>query len=252
MKFIIAIIFLFLGNLAYAQENIPITIIDPIEFKNTKIQGAIPNSKIEHLYDLEIYMGGNSADGVKLTNSKNKSETKIVKTCREYIKYRNDDWWPYTTYESTMASFFTKTCGIIEIIGSSAPSKFSKFKDFPPKDIKDLSLYPATMLDVVTIKGGTLCEGAKTLPECANQRKGKLEIKDGKLFFKDSNDYEAIFTPSLKADLNNDGYEDMILDYSYYITGGTFREYGQICVEWQKSQTMVSVIECKEKGTNKW
>jgi len=198
-------------NHAYANEEIPITIINPIKFKNTEVQGNISKSEIENLFDFEVEanLGKNRTDVLELTNSKNESEKKKIKTCREYMKYRPNYWWPYTTVQYSIEKFFKDTCSSLEFIKFATPSKYSQFEE-PYLD--DLSTYPAEMLDGITVARGTLCEGAKTLSECAKLRNGKLKITDGKLFFEDDS-YGTVFTPSLKGDLNNDGYEDLMFHY---------------------------------------
>lgn len=226
---------------AFAGENAAITVIDPIEFKDTAIQGEIAQSEIAALYDLPVSMGGNRADGVELT-SPDETQKEMVSTCAQYKAHKDKGWLAMTTYDLSMESFFKSTCGRLDILSSATPAKSDRFGD-APYHLDDLRAYPASFLDPITAKGGTLCEGAKTLRECTKQRDGKISIEENKLHFTDKG-YDAYFTPSVKADINGDGSEDMIFDYGYHITDGTFLSYGQICLEWPEGQELISIINC--------
>jgi len=226
---------------AYANKDVLINIIEPIEFSN-RIQGEITQNEIAALYELPVSMGGNKAHGVELTNSENETLRKTVSTCTQYKAHKDKGWLAMTTYDLSMESFFKSTCGRLDILSGAKTSKSGRFGT-TPYHMDQPKLYPAGFLDQITTAGGTLCEGAETLDKCAEQRNGKVTLESGRLVFSDKH-FEAFFTPSMKADINGDGSEDMIFDYGYYVKEGTFRSYGQICLEWPEGQKEISVIDC--------
>lgn len=243
--FIGLIVIAFWSGHAFAgTENYPMTLLAPLDFTEKTLHGPISPSVAATLYGLPVSTKEHEDRSVILTNPKKETEKSTVTTCREYQKLKNDGWIEASTVDMMDGSFFNDTCGILSIAVNSAPSKQSNFKKIPD-NAKDLENLPGEMLDVMYFgeSGGHICDDLKSLKACADERHAKVKFKNGKIEYSDSR-YEAAFTPAFKADLNKDGYEDMVYIYGYSLTEGTMHGYGHICLENTKSKKPASVIDC--------
>ena len=239
--FTIATFFIFCGG-AYAEENksqYPVTLLTPLEFQDKKIEGVASAQDADKFLDFKVFAGIDKK-GVEHTNPKDEKQKTTATTCREYLKLKKDGWLAYTTVELSKESFFKDTCNALDLISRAAPSKSSNFSNLPAQET-DLQNYPREMLDLISADGPT-CEGAKSFKECADVRKGKTTFENNKIKFTDGY-FEAYFAPALKADLNKDGFEDLVYSYAYYITSGTFRFYGHVCLE-SAANKKITLIDC--------
>lgn len=244
-----AMIILASNNSAISENHDlrPLRLLSPLESKTEKIDGIITPDEISRLYLLDVDMGGNQGGGVELTNPDNQTEKVTVSNCKEFGELKKDGWIASTTYDISMESFFEKTCGVLDIIAHAAPAKETFFGEDVLNE-KGIKNYPKGFLELISVAGpeeDSRCQNAKTLDQCIQERNGKIEITAGNIVFEDE-DYSARFTPMLSADINHDGFEDILFSYGYHVKDGTFRNYGYVCLERTGEAERVKVFPCPD------
>lgn len=225
----------------------PLRLLSPLEFKTEKIEGIITPHEISRLYLLDVDMGGNQGDGVELANPDNQTEKVAVSNCKEFGELKKDGWLASTTYDISMESFFKKTCGALDIVAHATPAKETFFGETIVIE-KDIKNYPKEFLELISVAGpqeGSRCQNAKTLDQCIQERNGKIEVAAGNIVFEDE-DYSASYTPMLSADINHDGFEDILFSYGYHVKDGTFRNYGYVCLERTGEAERIKVFPCPD------
>lgn len=190
--------------------------------------------------DRRVSLGENAAEGLELT-APNEDIKKTVTTCRAYKGALAEGWFALTTFDMTMESFFIRQCGWLDIRQNARPSEASFFgEDFPqPADIITL---PKDMIDVFAIGDPFECTGL-TLEGCLQKYQATFELnEDGQILYDDAG-ITGRFTPALRGDINNDGFEDMVLNYAAHAKGGSLRYYDYFCLT-RTDALVTSPITC--------
>jgi hypothetical protein len=203
-------------------------LIRPLEFAGQTIIDRVGKNDAAELLDRVVKIGDPHADGLELINGK--GNIVIVRTCREFNDAKANGFYATTTYGLKMQSFLNQTCGIINaLVHASVADK--SYLENPHVGVIDINLMPLSVLNPLSRDDhDNLSEEAaigKSLREWVEE--GKVEIK-GVSQYSIHLRYGCmgqIIWELIRADLNDDGIED-ILVYSYsYAIGGSFG-YGDV------------------------
>ena len=194
---------------------------------------SITKADIEALRDRPIDMGGNKTDGVTLTRSrktKSRHEKKIhVRTCREYDAAIEDGYYPSSTYDISMASWFKYPCGTLNLLEKATIPQQS-FLPTSDEEVFDLELLPLSLFPVLTDFEQAYGYDIKNLTYQDQVEKGLLKVTDkGQNWFSCEDDgLRQHLTEVARADFNSDGIEDLLLSEAVHATQGTYRTYNLI------------------------
>ena len=99
-------------------KEITFELVKSIKFADGTEVTSITKTDIEALRDRPIDMGGNDTDGVTLTKSR---DDKVhVRTCREYDAALEDGYYPASTYDISMGSWFKYPCETLNLLEIAA------------------------------------------------------------------------------------------------------------------------------------
>ena len=129
------------------KEEAIFKLTESIKFADGTEILTVGKSDIEALRDLPIHMGGNETDGVTLMEQE--TDKIHVRTCREYDSAVEQGYFPYTTYDITMESFFKYPCGLLNIFHTAKYPEQS-FIVSPTEGILNLELLPLSFFPVLT------------------------------------------------------------------------------------------------------
>ncbi len=194
---------------------------------------SITKADIEALRDRPIDMGGNKTDGVTLTRSrktKSRHEKKIhVRTCREYDAAIEDGYYPSSTYDISMASWFKYPCGTLNLLEKATIPQQS-FLPTSDKAVFDLELLPLSLFPVLTDFEQTYGYNIEnvTYQDRANQGLLKVTDKGDNRLICEADELRQHLTEVARADFNSDGIEDLLLSEAVHATQGTYRTYNLI------------------------
>ena len=194
---------------------------------------SITKADIETLQDLPIDMGGNKTDGVTLTRSrktKSRHDKKIhVRTCREYDSALEDGYYPSSTYDISMASWFKYPCGTLNLLEIATIPQQS-FIPTSKEGVFDLKLIPLSLFPVVTDFEQTYGYNIENVTYQDYVEKGLIKVidRDQNGFSCKNDGLRQHLTEVARADFNGDGIEDMLLSEAVHATQGTYRTYDMI------------------------
>lgn len=208
-------------------KEITFELVKSIKFADGTEVRSVTKADIETLRDLPIDMGGNKTDGVTLTKSRN---DKIhVRTCREYDSALEDGYYPSSTYDISMASWFKYPCGLLSLLETAAIPQRS-FLPTSKEGIFDLKLIPLSLFPVVTDFEQAYGYNIENLTYQDQVEKGLLKVTDKaqNWFSCEDDGLRQHLTEVARADFNDDGIEDILLSEAVHATQGTYRTYDLI------------------------
>ena len=214
-------------------EELTFELVRSIVFADGTEVTSITKADIETLQDLPIDMGGNKTDGVTLTRSrktKSRHDKKIhVRTCREYDSALEDGYYPSSTYDISMASWFKYPCGTLNLLEIATIPQQS-FIPTSKEGVFDLKLIPLSLFPVVTDFEQTYGYNIENVTYQDYVEKGLIKVTDmgQNKFICEDDGLRQHLTEIARADFNDDGIEDILLSETVHATQGTYRTYDLI------------------------
>ena len=208
-----------------------------IQFADGTHVKSIAKSEIDGLRDLPVSFGENRGiESVRLI--KKKGDEIHVRTCREYDAGLKRGYSPANNMERKLASFFKYPCALLRALEMASVPKESFITD-PDVGVANVELLPFSLFphigeyksrqafarDVQTTYQQKIETGQLVVIEKA---KHVLKIQDEGLV--------QSLREVVRADFNNDGIEDVLVDEAHWVTRGTHSSYG-IVVLTRKSMT---------------
>ena len=205
------------------SKEITFELVKSIKFADGTEVKAIAKADIEALRDRAIDMGGNRADGATLTNDKN--EQIQARTCREYDAALEDGYYPSSTYDISMASWFKYPCGLLNLLETAAIPEQS-FIPTSKEEVFDLKLLPFSLFPVLF----DFEDNIENVTYQDRIEKGLLKVTDkGHNWFScEDEGLRQHLTEVARADFNSDDIEDILLSEAVHATQGTYRTYDLI------------------------
>ena len=212
-------------------------LIEGIEFADGTQVKSIAKSEIDGLRDLPVSFGENRGiESVRLM--KKKGDEIHVRTCREYDAGLKRGYSPANNAERKLASFFKYPCALLKALERASVAKESFITD-PEVGVVNVELLPFSLFphigeyksrqafarDLQTTYQQKIETGELVVIEKA---KHVLKIQDEGLV--------QSLREVVRADFNNDGIEDVLVNGGYWVIRGTHSSYG-IIVLTRKSMT---------------
>ena len=233
--------FIFFYQVADAQESllaaeaplpdsaIVFDLIESIKFANGTQVKSIAKSEIDGLRDLPVSFGENAGiESVRLM--KKKGDAIEVRTCREYDAGLKSGYSPANNMQRKLASFFKYPCALLNALEIASVAEESFITD-AEVGVVNVELLPFSLFPHIG-EYKSRQEFAKDLQTTYQQ---KIEI--GELVVRERTEHVleieyAGVVQSLReivrADFNNDGIEDVLVDEGNWVTQGTYSSYGII------------------------
>jgi hypothetical protein len=200
-----------------------------LEFADGSRTGSIRQEDIENLLDKAVLVGGSAEiDGVQFVNDSGTSMK--VRTCREYRAARAAGLYTLTNFDMKMEAFLATANATIEAVSRARTAAISYIRT-PHAGVCDLHLLPKAALPVIAPDMDTELKGiAETsLKELA--LKGAVKIRDvssTRLNF-EWQFAGAVLTELLRADLDGDDIEELLVQQVTYAVGGTL-SFGHVSI----------------------
>lgn len=212
-------------------------LIEPIRFANGTEVKSIAKSELDRLRDLPVSFGENKGiESVKL--KKKKGDEIEVRTCREYDTGLNSGYSPANNMERKLASFFKYPCALLNALEIASVAEESFITD-PEVGIANLELLPFSVFPYIG-EYKSRQEFAKDLQTTYQQKleTGELVVREKSehVLEIEYNGMVQSLQEIVRADFNNDGLEDVLVDEGHWVTQGTYSAYG-IIVLTRKSMT---------------
>ena len=193
-------------------------LLQGMQFVDAEEVTTVSKTDLETFRDRPVRLGENThINGLTLTNDEN--EECLVITCREFEKALSQGFYAKTTFDMKMATWFEHQCGLLSAL-ETADAPAQSFITIPKVSIVDLSLIPFSLFPNIGELEDTIA------PSVSYQDK----VDDGTLIIKrvsqnilkvESNTMGQQLIEVIRADLNGDGIEDILLFEYCYATKGT-------------------------------
>ena len=192
-----------------------------IEFVDGEWDGDLSNNELEALLDRPVLLGkSKEIDGIELVNGQNDSVR--VRTCREYRSAKSAGYYALTTFAMKMVAFLEAADAILSAVRDARLPKISYFEN-PRVGISDLALLTNSLLPWFgpDYEEMLLETNGKTLRELSLEGKiSIIDVSSSHLNFVYSG-CGAHIKELLRADLDGDGLEEILIQYYLYAVGGT-------------------------------
>ena len=210
---------------------------ESIKFADGTEVKSIAKSEIDGLRDLPVSFGENKGiESVRLW--KKKGDEIEVRTCREYDAALERGYSPANNMERKLASFFKYPCALLKALEIASVPKESFITD-AEVGVVNVELLPFSLFPHIG-EYKSRQEFAKDLQTTYQQKieTGELVVKErAEHILKIQGDgMEQLLQEIVRADFNNDGIEDVLVDEAHWVTQGTHSSYG-IIVLTRKSMT---------------
>lgn len=194
-----------------------------LEFIDRIYRNWINQNDFTELMVLPVKTGSSENEGLVLTHPDDSTIRFTVKNCQEYFEYTDKGYYPYTNYSIKMSAFFNRTCGLIQEIKHATIPSLSYISE-QNVSIKNYELLPLSLLESFNPDTRELIEN---LPNATF--KDWIDIGQIKIIEEFENGFHLeisgegfMMIELLRADLNNDNIEDILVFCYDYATEGTF------------------------------
>ena len=227
------LLFIFNYSILEAQEPLSVEkagqdsevifqLIEGIKFADGTQVKSIAKSEIDGLRDLPVSFGENKGiESVRLW--KKKGDEIEVRTCREYDAGLKSGYSPANNMERKLASFFKYSCALLNALEIASVAKES-FITNPDVGVVNVELLPFSLFPHIG-EYKSRQEFARDLQTTYQQKieTGELVVRK-KVEHVLRIEYDGMvqsLREIVRADFNNDGIEDVLVDEGYWVTQGT-------------------------------
>lgn len=191
------------------------------KFVDFELDGYLSSKSVDRLLDEKIGLGGGYVSSFQMINDD--GNTCVVQTCREVKSAIENNFYPITTFDIKMYAFCIPVLGIVKALSLASVSSETFVNDVGVTDIDLLpvNIFPAISpdqrceLDEAALTGVTIADWVRgekikiiSLSRCSIQ----LEFGG----------FGVHFRELLRADLNQNGCDEILLFEYVYATEGTY------------------------------
>ena len=203
-------------------EKTKFQLFSELEFVDRLYRNWISQNDFEELLELPVKTGSPDNEGVILTDPDDSNIKVNVKNCKEYFHYTNRGYYAYTTYSIKMSAFFERTCGLIQALKNATIPSFNHITD-SNISINNFELLPLTLFHSFTPETEDLIGSNTELTFLDWIKDGSFKIIEQfeKGFHIVHSGEGLMMIELLRADLNDDNIEDILVFCYSYATEGT-------------------------------
>lgn len=229
---------LFINFPAKAEPPHSTEIFGSLDFQDKKITGSVKKNDFKNLEDLNVYTGSSSGKGLELSDKEYDDVKRIVYNCHEYMSLKAKGWYALSPKDRAIESWFIKTCPVINLLKKSQNSKNSNFSTVE-YELNKLNLSADLVQDIYMEP----CSIDQSVEDCLTSNKGNYKLHENQIIL-ETKDATTTYSLTAKGDFNNDGWEDILLNYRNSFKENNFRSYGNICLEWKEGQEKPTLFDC--------
>lgn len=225
-----------------------VTLSDPIDIFHGQTIFEIDKNVIENLFNKEIAVNGELGEKLKLVNDNN--EEVFVNTLNQFREAFKSGYYPYTNAEMKIADhYFFNKIQLFKTIEAAKVPNFSYIQDI---GLTDLRFMPATILssyaditEDLAFADNLNRLSALTIKDLIDE--GRATIKDTQkgLLRLEFDHWESIFIEEFRADINDDGVEDLIYYWVGFPVDGTMRVSGMRAMTRMSKDEILQEVEQK-------
>jgi hypothetical protein len=219
---------------SYNESQNIFEVLAAFPFVNSELKWFLSLTDIDSLYDRPILPRLNGLDKLKMGRKTSAGEEKIeVRSCREWAEAVRDGYYALTTYDIKEETFFKRVYALVIVLAKAKKPKHSFITDQKVSianfDILPVTILPALCSDDVEELQRFDSEGFK-ISDLITQGRVKV-VSSSPLSLTIHYNYMGLYLNEiLRADLNNDGVEDLLVGRYSWALEGIFGAGGTIAL----------------------
>ena len=201
-------------------------VLATLPFVDADLQGYISSADIESLYDRSILPRRHGLDDLTMVkDSLSEEESITVFTCREWVDAVRDGYYARTQYDIKEETFFKRVYALIVALSRAKTAKYMYISD-QKASIANFNLLPVTLLPALSGEAvdelDHFASAGVGIPDLINQGRVKI-VSSSPLSLTLHYDHMGLFLSEiLRADLNDDGLEDVLVGIYTWALHGSF------------------------------
>ena len=211
------------GLVSPARSQDAFEVLKSVEFSSRIVTGLLERAEVAPLLDEPLLPRRHGLDELNMANGS--GERRAVKTCREWADARNEGYCAMTTYDIKEEAFFKRAYSTIQAF-SRASIADSSFVDVWQAGLDSLDLLPVTLLPALSSEGvetpAALDVQGASVGDLMRTREVKVDQAARNYLSLTYRYMGKAFWAILRADLNGDGIEDVLVSTYEWATQGTF------------------------------
>jgi hypothetical protein len=210
----------------YNETQDTFEVLSAFPFMDSELKGFLSSTDIDSLYDRPILPRRYGLEKLNMGRKTSEGEEQIeVKTCHEWAEAVRDGYYALTTYDIKEETYFIRVYALVAALAMAKAPKHS-FISAQNVSIANFDLLPVTLLpalsgDDVEELQRFESEGVHIL-DLIQQGKVKI-VSSSPLSLTLHYNYMGLYLNEiLRADLNDDGIEDLLIGIYSWALEGTF------------------------------
>jgi hypothetical protein len=182
---------------------------------------SVTEEQVESFLDRPVLIGGNPEFYADFGDASGKRMT--VRTCREYRAALTAGFYALSTYDIKSEAFLKSINSVLEVFEAARVPRLS-FIDRPFRGVADIGLLPISLLPTLSPDGSDLifATGDLSLGDVLQQGDLKVLHVSSHEISIEWRYMGLMLRELLRADLDNDGIEDILCECYQWATEGTF------------------------------
>ena len=210
----------------YAKSQNIFEVLMAFPFVDSELKGFLSSTDIDSLYDRPILPRTHGLEKLVMVGPGTTGEEKIeVRTCREWVEATREGYYPSTTYDIKEESFFNKVYALVVALAQAKIPKHKYISD-QKASISDIDLLPVTFLPVLSGDDVEELQSFESrgisIADLIVQGKVKVVSSSPLSLTLHYNYMGLCLNEILRADLNDDGIEDILVGGYEWALEGTF------------------------------
>jgi hypothetical protein len=207
------------------SENI-FEVLTAFPFVDSELKGFLSSTDIDSLYDRPILPRLYGLDKLTMIRETSTDEEKIgVRTCREWAEAVRDGYYALTTYDIKEETFFKRVYALVVALAQAKVPKY-KFISDQRVSIANFDLLPVTLLPVLSRDDVEELQRFKSngigIPDLTAQGRVKIVSSSPLSLTLHYDGMGLHLNEILRADFNDDGFEEILLGSYGWTLEGTF------------------------------
>jgi 5-methylcytosine-specific restriction endonuclease McrA len=199
--------------------------ISEIRFSNRIVQGLLKQQDAEALLDEPICPRVHGLDSLEMKKDENgKSSRLVVTTAREWAQARRSGYYAPNTYAIKEEAFFLRAYSFIRAMLAAKVADLSYVRN-PKRGVYDLELLPVTLLPILSSDDeeeiSKMHHAGTSIQDLVQSGKVIVEERSSHYLSLKYQGMGAAYWEIMRADLNDDGIEDILISHYKYALEGT-------------------------------
>lgn len=197
-----------------------------LPFVNSELKGFLSSIDVDSLYDRPILPRLHGLDRLTMVSKNLPHERRIeIRTCREWAEAVRDGYYAPSTYDIKEETFFKRVYALVIALAKAKVPKYRFISD-QRASIANFDLLPITLLPALSSDSVEELQRFKSdgvsISDLIAQGRVKV-VSSSPLSLTLHYDYMGLYLNEiLRADLNDDGVEDLLIGSYEWTLEGTF------------------------------